>query len=229
VKAGEPIDGVAYEVGAEAVVVRSCEPLTVLSSAVAGGGLTTARTIVNLHVAKNWQPAPRGAITGWTAALDDFVVCRALPMPYVGLCTSAWTEHAEVAFEADVGLGVLVLASVGLGNPIAAGFSRAAAGAMPSTINTIVVVDALAPPVVLVNLVITVTEVKTAVLREAEVRCPEGPLASGTSTDAVVVACTGRGRTADFGGPISNLGALAARAAHRSLERGVRAWLERHR
>lgn len=223
------IDGVAYEVGAEAVVVRSREPLTVLSSAVAGGGLATARTIVNLHVPKNWQPALRGAPTGWHAALDDFVGRRALPTPYVGLCTSAWTEHAEVAFEEDAGLAVLALVSVGLGNPIAAGFSRAAPLTAPHTINTIVVVDALVQPAAVVNLVITVTEVKTAVLREAGVRCSEGQPASGTSTDAVVVACTGRGRPIEFGGPISDLGALAARAAHRCLERGVRAWLERHR
>jgi adenosylcobinamide hydrolase len=221
--------GLAYEISAEAVVVRSREPLAVLSSAVAGGGLSTARTIVNLHVPKNWQPVPRGATSGWNAALHDFVRRRALPSPYVGLCTSALTEHAEVAREEDGGLRVLALVSVGLGNPIAAGVSRAAPVAPPSTINTIVVVDALALPAVLVNLVITATEVKTAVLREAEVHCSEGQLATGTSTDAVVVACTGRGHPAEFGGPISEVGALVARAAHRCLERGVRAWLERHR
>jgi adenosylcobinamide amidohydrolase len=81
----------------------------------------------------------------------------------------------------------------------------------------------------MVNLVATVSEVKTAVLRDAAIRCPDGHLATGTSTDAVVIAATGRGRVGEFGGPISDLGALAARAARRALERGVAAWLERHR
>lgn len=223
------IDGVAYEVNAEAVVVRSRDPLTVLSSAIAGGGLVTARSIVNLHVPKNWEPGGRGAVSGWEAALDEFVARRALPTPYVGLCTSAWTEHAEVTSEDEGSLAVLVLVSVGLGNPIAAGVSPRAVAVPPSTINAIAVLDAQASPATLVNLVITVTEVKTAVLRDAGIRCLDGSPASGTSTDAVVVAVTNRGPSGEFGGPISDLGAVTARAARRVLERGVEAWLERHR
>jgi adenosylcobinamide amidohydrolase len=217
------------EVSADAVIVRSRDPLTVLSSAIVGGGLVTARSIVNLHVAKNWQPAARGEVSGWEAALDDFVARRALPTPYVGLCTSAWTEHAEVECDEEDGLRVLAIVSVGLGNPIAAGVSPRAVTAAPSTINTIVVLDALASPAALVNLVITVTEAKAAVLRDAGIHCPDGQSASGTSTDAVVIAATGRGRACEFGGPISALGAVTARAARRALARGVDAWLERHR
>lgn len=223
------IDGLGYEVSAEAVVVRSREPLTALSSALAGGGLATARTIVNLHVPKHWPPAARVAQSGWEAALDDFAARRALARPYVGLCTSARTEHAEVASEGDGTLDVLVLTSVGLGNPVAAGISPRAVAAAPSTINTIVIVEAAVPAAALVNLVMTVTEVKTAVLRDAGVRCAGGVGATGTSTDAVVVAATGRGKWCEFGGPISEVGALAARAARRALERGVAAWLVRPR
>jgi adenosylcobinamide hydrolase len=90
------------------------------------------------------------------------------------------------------------------------------------------VVDALPSPAALVNLVITTTEVKTAALREAGLRCATGGLASGTSTDAVVIAATGRGRRVEFGGPISNLGALVAHATHRALGDGIRAWMARH-
>jgi iron complex transport system ATP-binding protein len=226
---GPLIQGVTYEVGPEAVVVQSRHTLSVLSSAVAGGGLATARSIVNLHVAKDWQPAAHGDVSGWEAALNAYVAGRGLPTPYVGLCTSAWTEHAEVAREREGGFEALVLISVGLGNPIASGLSARAVTAPPSTINTIVVLGAQASPAALVNLVATVTEVKTAVLRDAAIRAPDGHPATGTSTDAVVIAATGRGPVGEFGGPISDLGALAARAARRALERGVAAWLERHR
>ena len=217
-----------HEVSAEAVVVRFREALTVVSSALVGGGLGAARTIVNLHVPKDWQPPPRGTTSGWEAALADFVARRALPLPYVGLCTSAWTQHTEVAFEEADDLRVLTLVSVGLGNPIEAGTSVVVEAHAPSTINTIVVVDAIPSPAALVNLVITVTEVKTAALREAGLRCANGRLASGTSTDAVVIAATGRGRAVEFGGPISSLGALVAHLTHRALGGGVRAWMARH-
>ena len=45
------IDGLAVWIGPEAVVFTAATPLTVLSSAVWGGGLVEARAIVNLHVA----------------------------------------------------------------------------------------------------------------------------------------------------------------------------------
>jgi iron complex transport system ATP-binding protein len=218
------IVAVSYEVSAEAVVVQSRAPLTVLSSAVAGGGLGRARSIVNLHVPRNWAPAGHGAVGPWEAALADFASRRGLPVPVVGLATSAWTERAAVAREEEAGIEVLLLASVGLGNPTAAGISRRGVAAA-STINIIAVVEAQLPPAALVNLVITVTEVKTAVLGAAGVRSPDGAPATGTSTDAVVVAATGRGRVCDFGGPISDAGAVTARAARRALERGVQAWL----
>jgi adenosylcobinamide hydrolase len=215
------IDGIEVEVTAEAVVVTATAPLTVLSSAVAGGGLARARTIVNLHVDKNcpWE--------GAEVHLDAFAARRGLPAPWVGLLTAAWTEHARVAVEHAGGVGALVAVTAGLSNPEAAGWS-AAAGALPGTINTIAVVDADLEPAALVNLVITLTEVKALVLAEAGVTA-DGHAATGTSTDAVVVAATGRGRALRFGGPISDAGWVVARAARIALDEGVRHWLEEKR
>ena len=53
--------------------------------------------------------------------------------------------------------------------------------------------DGALTPAAMVNAVITATEAKTMTLAEWDVRTPEGEPASGTSTDTVVVACTGRG------------------------------------
>jgi iron complex transport system ATP-binding protein len=216
------IDGVELTVGAEAVTVTAGEALTVVSSAVVGGGFTPARSIVNLHVPKDcpWQIADR--------ALADFIRRRGLAAPVVGLLTSAWTELAEVATESNDGLTALVAVTVGLGNVVSSGRSTAEA-AMPGTINTIVIVDAVADPAALVNVVITVTEVKTLALAAAGVQCRGGEPATGTSTDAVVVAATGRGRQCRFGGPISTMGWTVARAARTALETGVERWQERHR
>jgi adenosylcobinamide amidohydrolase len=51
---------------------------------------------------------------------------------------------------------------------------------------------------------------------------------SGTSTDAVAVAATGRGRAARFGGPASELGWTVASAARQAFEVGIHGWLERN-
>jgi len=210
------IDGVEVDVGPEAVVVIAAETLTVLSSAVTGGGLGPARAIMNLHVEKDgpWEDAE--------ARLGALAARRRLPAPWVGLLTGARTERARVAHERARALAALVVVTVGLSNAVAAGRS-AAAVAPPGTINTIAIVDAALGPAALVNLVVTLTEVKALVLAEAGVTCAAGP-ASGTSTDAVVIAATGRGRALSFGGPISEAGWLVARAARAALSEGVRRW-----
>ena len=216
------IDGVDVTIGTEAVSVIAARELVVVSSAFAGGGFARARTIANVHVPKNFPCADAEATVG------AFVRRHALPSPWLGMLTSAWTEKAETSEAAAGGLRALVVATVGLSNASAAGLTgRATPGS--GTINTVVVVDADPEPAAMVNLVLTLTEVKTAVLLEAGVKAVDGHPATGTSTDAVVVAATARGAQCRFGGPISDLGWVVARAAREALGTGVRKWLEDHR
>jgi adenosylcobinamide hydrolase len=214
------IEGVDVEIGREAVVVTAAAPLVALSSAIVGGGLGPARSIVNLHVGKHcaWSDA--------AARVANYAGARRLPAPRIGLLTAAWTERAEVAAADGHGVRALVVATVGLSNPVAAGWSPAAA-IVASTINTIVVVDADVEAAALVNLALTVTEAKALVLAEAGITCADGRVASGTSTDAVVVAATGRGTPVRFGGPVSGAGWVVARATRGALAEGVRRWVAR--
>ena len=215
------IDGVEVTVGPHAVVVTADRLLTVVSSAAAAGGMTRARAIVNVHVPQDmpWEDA---AVT-----VEAFARRHGVKGPVVGLLTAAATENAEMAVEGTADITALVIATVGLRNVIDAGAGVRAAP-LPSTINIIVVLDADPEAAALVNVVMTVTEVKTAVLAAAGVRCTDGRPASGTSTDAVAVAATSRGARCRFGGPVSDLGWVAARAARRALDAGVRQWMEEH-
>jgi adenosylcobinamide hydrolase len=215
------IDGIEVAVDPEAVVVTAREPLTVLSSAFVGGGFTAAHAIVNVHVPKDTREERADRL------LSRFAARRGIADPWIGLVTSAWTEKAEVAEAAGAGLRALAVVTVGLSNRVAAGATEAMAWA-PATINAIVVVDGAPAPAALVNAVMTVTEVKTALLGAADVRCADGRVASGTSTDAVVIAATGRGPARRFGGPISDVGWVVARAARAALDDGIRRWLEEH-
>ncbi|HEV8471207.1 MAG TPA: adenosylcobinamide amidohydrolase [Methylomirabilota bacterium] len=213
------IDGVAMRVTAEAVVVTAECLLRVLSSAPINGGVTRARTIVNVHVPKNFACADtRTTVTAFAAR-------HGLPPPCVGLLTSAWTERAETATASDGDVRALVVATVGLSNRCVAGLT-APAQWLPATINTIAVVDADPAPAALVNLVITLTEVKVDVLRGLGVSCDDDHAATGTSTDAVVVAATGRGQRCAYGGPVTALGWAVARAAREALGAGVARWLK---
>jgi len=215
------IDGVEVAVDREAVVVTAREPMTVVSSALVRGGFTDARAIVNLHVRKDTPEAETDGM------LPQFVERREIQGPWVGLLTSAWTEKAVIAEVSGSGLTALAVVTVGLSNRITAGQTPLGVWA-PSTINSIVVVDGAAEPAALVNAVMTVTEVKTSLLASADLRCDDGRIASGTSTDAVVVAATGRGPQCRFGGPISDFGWVVARAAREALDAGIRRWMAEH-
>ena len=215
------IDGIETTVDREAVVVTAREPLAVLSSAVVRGGFASARAIVNLHVPKSLRQEDSDAL------LPAFVDRRRIPGPWVGLLTAAWTERAQVAGECLNGVTALAIVTVGLSNRVAAGTTPIAVWT-PSTINAIIVVDAAPDPAALVNTVMTVTEVKTSLLAAADLRCADGHVASGTSTDAIVVAATGRGPRQRFGGPISDLGWVVGRASRAALGAGIRRWIEEH-
>jgi len=215
------IPGLRVVIDERAVVVTAERLLHVLSSAVRRGGFAEARTIVNLHVDKHCRS------DDLERPLADFIAERGLPEPCVGLLTAARTEHAELAHVAASGFAVTAVTTVGLSNRSTAGRS-AAARWQPSTINTIVIVDGQPEAAALVNAVMTVTEAKALALAEAGVRSADGQPATGTSTDAVVIAATGRGPVARFGGPASEMGAAIGRAVLHALERGIAAWKVRN-
>jgi adenosylcobinamide hydrolase len=215
------IEGLDVGIDREAVVVTSARSMSVCSSAVIGGGLTEARAVINLHVAKSDPCADPSSM------LSAYARRVAVPEPYVGLLTGAWTERAVVGEASGSGMSALAVVTVGLSNRIAAGRVPVLEW-IPDTINTIVVVDADAEPAALVNGIITATEVKVLALAEAGVRDADGAAVSGTFTDAVVVAATGRGPRARFGGPASALGWTVAQAVRHALEQGIREWKGRN-
>jgi iron complex transport system ATP-binding protein len=205
-----PIDGLYLMRSERALYVRSEASLSVLSSAVAGGELTQTRHIINMHVGRGYAcPSP---------AADLEVMARTLGIvePFVGLMTAASLERARVIVECDEAVTVVAVVTVGLGNPIAAGVTEAFRPT-PGTINIILLVEARLSQAACVNAVITATEAKTLALVESGVRAPHGGPASGTSTDAIVVASTGRGVSAAYAGPITPVGALIARAVRRAV------------
>jgi iron complex transport system ATP-binding protein len=216
------ISSVAIQIDAEAVVIRAEHPLRAVSSAIVGGGMTETRAILNLHVPKGFRGQASEAV------LEAFARRRAIASPFVGLLTGALTERAEVAEARRGDLTACAVVTVGLSNRSAAGRSAVAAW-RPSTINTIVVVDADPEPGALVNLALTATEAKALALAEAGVRSADGTIVTGTSTDAVVIAATGHGASCRFGGPVSDLGWLVARTVKSAMDLGVARWVAEHR
>jgi iron complex transport system ATP-binding protein len=214
-----PLPGVTVSIGRRAVRVSSEEPLAVLSSAVVGGGFGTTRDVVNVHVDDQYDGDPDEDLDAAAAELGA-------KRPYVGLMTAAYTEFARCAVESLGELTVAAVVSVGLSNTSSAGVTPpiglptgAPEAPAPGTINVVLLVDGALTPAAMVNAVISATEAKTMTLAAWDVKTPEGDDASGTSTDTVVVACTGRGEELSYAGPATPVGWLVARAVRAAMRR----------
>jgi len=207
--------GVTVSLTSEALVVCSERPLCTLSSSVVGGGIIQTRCIVNCHVHKDYDnrnPA---------SDLLTFARSHGLPTPFVGLMTAAYLERACASTVHDGAMTVAALVTAGVGNLAAPGLSLPAR-LVPGTINTVLLVDGNLSPAAMVNAVVTASEVKARVLLERAMRTSDGYPATGTSTDAVVVACTGRGDPLSYAGPMTHVGWLIGRSVHQALDESLR-------
>jgi adenosylcobinamide hydrolase len=213
-----PLPGVSVTIGPRLAHVHSEAALVTLSSAVVGGGYGRARDILNVHVSDQYEGMPDEDLAEVAADLG-------VEGPAIGLLTAAYTEFARCAVESRGDLTVAAVVSVGLSNTSSAGVTppfdsgERGDGPRPGTINVILLVDGALTPAAMVNAVITVTEAKSMTLAEWDVKTPEGDAASGTSTDTVVVACSGRGEELEYAGPATTVGWLAGRTVRAAMTR----------
>jgi iron complex transport system ATP-binding protein len=214
------IAGLRWRAAGGIIHLKSDRSLATLASASRGGGYRSVRNIVNVHVDRRYNSdQPERDLDALAGRLD-------IAGDYVGLLTAVHVEKgALVARESD-GLRVVCLGTAGVGNATCAGREtpwREPADVRPGTINLIVVADADLAPEAMVNLVISATEAKTLALAELGIRTAAGEMATGTSTDAVVIAGTGAGPRLRYGGPATLVGYLVAQCVHEAVRASLTA------
>jgi iron complex transport system ATP-binding protein len=207
--------GATASLDPEVMMIHSQDPLRVLTSAVIGGDLRQTQLILNRHVDKHYDQADP------VADLYEFAHSRGIRQPFVGLMTAVKLADAQAVTLAEAGLRVTAVVTAGVkSNPSAAGLS-APAPLRPGTINIILLLAANLTSPAMVNAVITATEAKTHTLLASGLQTPEGYPATGTSTDAIVVACTGQGDPLAYAGPATPLGWLIGRSVRQALRQAL--------
>ncbi|WP_336772193.1 adenosylcobinamide amidohydrolase [Paenibacillus sp. MMO-58] len=162
--------------------------LRTLSNAIHTGGLAEANVIVNWKVPLHYS--------GNDPARDTSTQLRQWgynPEHTIGLLTAAKLTHASVAeLEGDC-FKLLCLTTAGTRNAARAGLPRETFSAYSSgTINTILLVDGQMTDSAMTNAIITYAEAKAAALADLQLMDPEtNRIATGTTTDAVVVGVSG--------------------------------------
>jgi adenosylcobinamide amidohydrolase len=196
--------------------VRRC-----LSSSVVGGGLSDARAWLNLQV-------PHGyARMDPDVHLREEMAARGLDAgATLGAMTAAHVDRATRSAEPGA---ASVVATVGIGVPLAAAGRRLREIPAVNTINILVLVEAALTDAALVYAVQTATEAKAQALADAGIAAMnhDGP-ATGTATDSIAIAAR-LGSTEPFAGPMSAAGGAIARCVHAAVLEGAVEFAARQR
>jgi len=204
--------------GRPVAVVRLPSEMRSLSSAVVGGGLASAASVVIQEVPLDYDhDDPVGELSALMDELDA-------PRPCVGLMTAAYVRNVITVERAERnGVSAVAIVTAGTTNAVTAGervSASVASGFAPhkaGTINIIAIVDAPLSDSGLANAVMTVTEAKTAGMADA------GIAGTGTTSDAVVVLCP-PGGTAAYAGTASDAGVALARAVRAATSASIVKW-----
>lgn len=212
--------GLRIAVGPSYVCVRSDDVLKVLSSAPVRGGFCEANCIVNRRVPADYHESnPQRDTVRWLirSGFD--------PEKTVALMTAAPTEDAVLTRAAGDGFCLTTLVTAGVGNAVRAGRPGLLDDDWwrPGTINAILLVDGNVTESAMVGALVTATEAKAAALQDLKVMDNKGNVATGTSTDAVVIARLHRtgGKIHLYAGTVSPLGKAVARAVYDAVTEAV--------
>ncbi|ABZ84413.1 conserved domain protein [Heliomicrobium modesticaldum Ice1] len=208
----------------ECILIAADMPWRCVSSGILGGGISDKRFFVNRQVHKNYNECqPQGeTIAFLTGAFPDCPIDQTTAlMTAARVSQAAWMQNRC----GPIGLSVVVTA--GVRNACAAGVTPCWERTPEiGTINIMAFLDNSLTDGALINAVQTITEAKSRVLRELRICCAQtGDWATGTGTDAVVVAARPGGEPLAYAGPTTRLGALLAATAGAALRQAVQAYL----
>ena len=230
-----------YRVKGHTLVIDLGGQKRVLSSAPQGGGLRLASYILNhqveAHSSATVQQSKR--FPDPSHFLRKVASQLGIRARTVGLMTAVPMTQLVTARAVSDRLWMECFATVGVTNAVRAGewpahHSHRNRPGKPDTINLIIITNGSLSHAAMVGVVQVATEAKTGVLRDHAVpSCYGGSTATGTGTDAVVIACrvSGQGLPCRYSGTHTVLGALVGRIVTDCVTRGLakaKAWRERH-
>jgi adenosylcobinamide amidohydrolase len=199
--------------------------LSTVSSAIYNGGFKKTKAILNVQTPE--ELSDRKLHENPQKFIIDSAKKLGLSENFVGMITAAAVDKFALASKKDGDLTVTVTATAV--DPEGNTCSHAETAGetitveeMPGTINIMVIIDGNPTESCLVNTVLTATEAKTAALWELDIRSRySGDVATGTITDAIIVAKTNRGAPIVYGGPASKLGQLVGYCTRKAVKEAV--------
>lgn len=213
-----------FQISKNHVYFQAQSSLKTLSSAVIGAGLGWYRHFVNRHVKMDYQcddsyedMRDYAEQHGWN------------PSDTVGMMTAVMVEDVVIEeFECD-DLSIVVAVTAGVGNAVDVSLSHQRnQEPVIGTINSWVFVNGKLSDEAFIQAMMTATEAKVKALQHAEVKDPHtNTLATGTSTDSLLIAATQKGSFVQYSGPITPLGKMIGKGIFECTLEAIDLYLKR--
>lgn len=166
------------------IFILAGRPFDAFSNGLWGGGASRARAFVNWKVPLSYRSANpehmmRDQIEAWGYSLEETI----------GLQTAAKLTHASIHEKAGDEFRLLCCTTAGTTNAARAGTERETFSSYQlGTINIVLLIDGKLTPAAMVNGMLTAAEAKAAALQDLHIMDANGMAATGTTTDAMVLA-----------------------------------------
>jgi adenosylcobinamide amidohydrolase len=199
--------------------------LTTISSAIYNGGFKKTKALLNVQATNDLTDQQLHANP--QKFIADSAKKLGISDNFVGMVTAAAVDKFAWASEKDGDLTVTVAATAVDVDGNTCSHAETAGESitveeMLGTINIMVVIDGNPTESCLVSTVLTTTEAKTAAMWELDIRSRySGEVATGTITDAIIVAKTNRGAPIVYGGPASKLGQLVGYCTRKAVKESI--------
>ncbi|MFC0559819.1 heme ABC transporter ATP-binding protein [Halalkalibacter alkalisediminis] len=204
----------------EWIKIESSQKWKTLSSAVIGAGFRWHHQFVNRHVDKNYSA------DNVEMEYGQYLREKGLdPNDTLGMMTAAFLEDASILISKPSSPAIYVMISAGVSNAVDAATAHQQADWIPvmGTINIWVFIEGNLPEAAYIQAVMTVTEAKAKALHDEHViDSVSGTIATGTSTDSVLIASSQSGVRYPYAGTITPLGKEIARLVYKGTRDAIK-------
>lgn len=202
----------------EKITLKALEPLRTMSSGVTGSGFGWHSLFVNRYVDKNYN------VTDHRREMESYLKTHGYhPDDTVGMMTAVTLSTYSHHYIENEYFSALFMVTAGVGNAVdcSLGVDRTA-GYIPGTINIWVFINGKLSEEAYIQAVMTATEAKVKALHKYKVTDPETKtLATGTSTDSILIAATQRGESLTYAGTATPLGKVIGKGVFDCTEQAL--------
>lgn len=208
----------------EYIHVEFNQPLRTISNGVIGEGIQWLKHFCNFHVMKDYNCSePKNDLQSWMMKLS---------IPHeqaVGMMTAVELEDAVFLKEEIEGIPMLAVVTAGTGNAVdITNMSNTRETQTIGTINIMLFIDAHFTDGALVNGIMSATEAKVKALQDLNIKdIQSNTIATGTSTDAILLGLTQQGKKTPYAGSGTTVGKGIGQIVYRATKEAVKKYLQR--